>query len=54
MYSSVLNVIEGRVSNNDPSKNHGLALHEFSVTQVDRVHTQCLGGSRFESCLGLR
>ena len=48
----------------DPSSMHdtcqiwtwynGVALHEFSVAQVDRVPTRCLGGHRFESCQGLR
>ena len=31
----------------------GLALHEFSVAQTDRVPTLCLGGHRFESCWGI-
>ena len=33
---------------------YGLALHEFSVAQVDRAPARCLGGHRFESCRGLR
>ena len=33
---------------------YGLALHEFSVAQVDRAPTRCLGGHRFEFCRGLR
>ena len=33
---------------------NGLALHEFSVAQVDRALAQCLGGHSFEFCLGLR
>ena len=31
----------------------GLALHEFSVAQTDRVPALCLGGHRFESCWGI-
>ena len=31
----------------------GLALNEFSVAQVDRAPTWCLGGHRFDSCWGL-
>ena len=31
-----------------------LALHEFSVTQVDRAPARCLGGYRFESCREFR
>ena len=42
----------GRVSNMNLV--YGLALHEFSVAQVDRTPTRCLGGHRFESCRGLR
>ena len=42
----------GCMSNMNPV--YGLALHEFSVAQVDRVSTRCLGGYRFESCQGLR
>ena len=33
---------------------YGLALHEFSVAQVDRGPARCLGGRRFQSCWGLR
>ena len=33
---------------------YGLALHEFSVAQVDRAPAQCLGGHRIEFCRGLR
>ena len=33
---------------------YGLALHEFSVAQVDGVPAWCLGGHRFESCTGLK
>ena len=33
---------------------YGLALREFSVAQVYRAPTWCLGGHRFESCRGLK
>ena len=33
---------------------YGLAIHEFSVAQVDRTSARCLGDHRFESCRGLR
>ena len=33
---------------------YGLALHEFSVAQVDRAPARCLGGHSFESCRELR
>ena len=33
---------------------YGLALHEFSVAQVDRASIWCFAGHRFESCRGLR
>ena len=33
---------------------YGFTLQEFSVAQVDRALTQCLGGHRFESCQGHR
>ena len=33
---------------------NGLALHEFSVAQVDRALARCLGGHSFEFCPGLR
>ena len=33
---------------------YGLALHEFSVAQVNRAPTRCLGDHRFESCRGVR
>ena len=33
---------------------YGLALRQFSVAQVDRESSRCLGGHRFESCGGLR
>ena len=29
---------------------YGLALHEFSVAQVDGGPARCLGGRRFQSC----
>ena len=32
---------------------YGLALHEFSVAQVDRAPARCLS-DRLESCRGLR
>ena len=32
-------------------KVYGLALHEFSVAQVNRAPARCLGGHRFEFCL---
>ena len=35
-------------------KVYGLALHEFSVAQVNRAPARCLGGHRFEFCWGLR
>ena len=33
---------------------YGVALHEFSIAQVDRAPAHCLGGHRFESFRGLR
>ena len=33
---------------------YGLALHEFSVTEVDRASARCLGGHSFESCQEFR
>ena len=42
----------GRLSNMNLV--YGLALHQFSVAQVDRASSGCLGGHRFESCGGLR
>ena len=38
----------------EPHLVYGLTLHEFSIAQVDRAPTRCLGGHRFESCRGLR